>query len=177
MVKSYRNHSKTSKRPRKMFEKERLDQEIRICGEYGLKNKRELWRVQLVMARLRKRARELLKLEAHDERRIFEGNAMLRRMFKFGLLDKEKENGLDYILATTSQKLLERRLQTKVFKLQLAKSIHHSRVMIFGKKITVKKQIVNIPSYMVTVANENAIQNAPESDKLGRVARKRNNSS
>lgn len=31
-------------------------------------------------------------------------------MFKYGLLDKEKENGLDYVLALTLHKLLERRL-------------------------------------------------------------------
>ena len=66
--------------------------------------------MQLVLARLRKRARELLTLEEHDERRIFEGNALLRKMFKFGLLDREKENGLDYVLALTLHKLLERRL-------------------------------------------------------------------
>ena len=64
----------------------------------------------MVLARLRKRARELLTLEEHDERRIFEGNALLRKMFKYGLLDKEKENGLDYVLALTLHKLHERRL-------------------------------------------------------------------
>lgn len=173
MVKSYRTHSKTSSTPRKPYEKERLDQEIRICGEYGLKNKRELWRVLLVLARLRKRARELLTLEPHSERRIFEGNALLNRMFKFGLLDKDKENGLDYVLSTTPQKLLERRLQTKVFKLKLAKSIHHARVLIYGKKIKVNNQIVNVPSFMVAVENENNIQSVPRPDKPGRVARRR----
>ena len=36
------------------YERERLDQELRICGEYGLRNKREIWRVQLVLAKIRK---------------------------------------------------------------------------------------------------------------------------
>ena len=40
--------------PRRPYERERLDQELRICGEYGLRNKREIWRVQLVLAKLRK---------------------------------------------------------------------------------------------------------------------------
>lgn len=110
MPKTYKTHSKTAKRPKKMFEKERLDSEIKICGEYGLKNKREVWRVQLLLARLRKRARELLTLEENDERRIFEGNALLRKMFKYGLLDKDNENGLDYVLSLTLHKILERRL-------------------------------------------------------------------
>ena len=40
--------------PRRPYERERLDQELRICGEYGLRCKREIWRVQLVLAKIRK---------------------------------------------------------------------------------------------------------------------------
>jgi small subunit ribosomal protein S9e len=78
-------------------------------------------------------------------------------MFKFGLLDREKENGLDYVLALTLHKLLERRLQTRVLKGRFASSIHHARVMIYGKLISVNNQLVNVASYMVTVDNENKI--------------------
>ena len=72
-------------------------------------------------------------LEENDQRRIFEGNALLRKMFKFGLLDPENENGLDYVLSLTLHKLLERRLQTRVLKGRFASSIHHARVLIYGK--------------------------------------------
>lgn len=46
--------SLTFSTPRRPFERERLDQELRICGEYGLRCKREIWRVQLVLAKIRK---------------------------------------------------------------------------------------------------------------------------
>ena len=177
MPKSYRNHSKTSTRPRKLFEKERIDQEVEICGEYGLKNKRELWRAQLTLARLRKRARELLTLDENNDRRKFEGAALLRRMFKFGLLNPDTENGLDYVLALNIKKLLERRLQTLVFRKKLARSVHHSRVMVQGKHIAVDNQLVHVPSYLVTVANEQAINMYSKSPftgaKPGRQKRKR----
>lgn len=177
MPKTYRNHSKTSGKPRKAFEKERLDQEIKICGEYGLRCKREVWRVQLVLARLRKRARDLLTLEENDQRRIFEGNALLRRMFKFGLLNPESENGLDYVLSLTLHKLLERRLQTRILKGRLASSIHHARVLIYGKFIAVANQLCNVASYMVTVENENKIDLQPNTaingGKPGRRMRKK----
>ena len=66
-------HSKTSATPRRPFEKERLDQELKIIGEYGLKNKREVWRVKLVLAKIRKAARVLLTLEEKDPKRLLEG--------------------------------------------------------------------------------------------------------
>ena len=88
-----------------------------------------MWRVQLLMARIRKAARELLTLEETDPRRIFEGSALLRRMKRYGLLD-ENENKLDYVLGLTLGKFMDRRLQTVVYKKGIAKSVHHARVMI-----------------------------------------------
>jgi len=90
MGKNYRNYSSTYNTPRRPFEKERLDSELQLIGKYGLKNKREVWRVQLVLAKLRKLARELLTLDPKDSRRLFEGAALIRRLVRFGLLD-EKE--------------------------------------------------------------------------------------
>ena len=73
-----RNHGKTSRTPRRPFEKERLDNEMKLIGEFGLKNKREVWRVGLAMARIRKAARILLTLDEKDPKRLFEGSALLR---------------------------------------------------------------------------------------------------
>jgi small subunit ribosomal protein S9e len=129
-----RADGKTSRVPRRPFEKDRLDAELKLMGEYGLRCKREIWRVQTVLAKVRKAARELLKLDEKDPRRIFEGSALLRRMLRLGVLDDEKKK-LDYVLALKISDFLERRLQTQVFKLGLAKSIHHARVLIRQRHI------------------------------------------
>lgn len=40
--KSYHNYGQTFRKPKRPFEKERLDSEMNIIGEYGLKNKCEV---------------------------------------------------------------------------------------------------------------------------------------
>merc|ERR1712071_370603 len=123
--------------PRRPFEKARLDQELKLIGEYGLRNKRGVWRVKYTLAKIRKRARVLLTLPEKDSRRLFEGNALLRRLVRIGVLDESRMK-LDYVLGLRVEDFLERRLQTQVFKLGLAKSIHHARVIIRQRHIRVK---------------------------------------
>ena len=94
----FRNHGKVARPPRRPFEKERLDNEMKLIGEFGLKNKREVWRTQLTLARIRKAARTLLTLDEKDTKRMFEGGALLRRLLRLGVLDEQKSQ-LDYVLA------------------------------------------------------------------------------
>ena len=152
-------YSKTYTTPRRPFEKARLDQELKLIGEYGLRNKKEVWRVKYTLAKIRTAARDLLTLEEKDPRRLFEGNALLRRLVRIGVLDEGKMK-LDYVLGLKVEDFLERRLQTqvsvfcfflfesssnkitvKVFKLGLAKSVHHARVLIRQRHIRVRKQV------------------------------------
>mmetsp|Transcript_10960 Transcript_10960/g.38023 ORF Transcript_10960/g.38023 Transcript_10960/m.38023 type:complete len:199 (+) Transcript_10960:18-614(+) len=175
MGRLYRNYSKTFKTPRRPFEKERLDQELKLIGEYGLRNKREVWRVQFQLAKIRHAARTLLTLDEKDAKRLFEGAALLRRLTRLGLLDETKQK-LDFVLGLKIQDFLERRLQTQVFKLGLAKSIHHARVLIRQRHIRVGKQIVNVPSFMVRIDSQKHIDFALTSPfgggRFGRVKRK-----
>jgi small subunit ribosomal protein S9e len=153
-----------------------LDAELKLVGEYGLRCKKEIWRCQYALAKLRKAARGLLTLDPRDPKRIFEGAALLRRMNRYGLL-AEDELELDHILQLTTQKLLDRRLQTKVYKQGLAKSIHHARVLIKQRHIRVGSQLVNVPGFNVRTSSEKHIDfdvNSPYGQGApGRNAKKR----
>lgn len=127
-------YNKTYSTPRRPYEKERLDQELELIGKFGLRNKREVWRVRYTLAKIRKAARELLTLDEKDPKRLFEGNALLRRLVRIGVLDESKMK-LDYVLGLKVEDFLERRLQTQLLRLALAKSIHHARVLIRQRHI------------------------------------------
>ena len=167
--------SKVTRSPRRPYEKERLDQELKTIGEFGLKNKREVWRVKYTLAKVRKAARELLTLEDKDPKRLFEGNALLRRLVRIGVLPEDKMK-LDYVLGLNINDFLERRLQTQVFKLGLAKSIHHARVLIRQKHIRVRRQIVDVPSFVVRLDSQKHIDFSLQSPfgggRPGRVKRR-----
>jgi ribosomal protein uS4 len=85
----------TFKKPRRPFEKERLDAEMKLIGEFGLRAKREIWRVQMALSKIRTAARTLLTMDEKDPKRIFEGEALLRRMYRYGLLVRARAVGTD----------------------------------------------------------------------------------
>lgn len=101
---------------------------------------------------------------------------MIRRLVRIGVLDESRMK-LDYVLALKVEDFLERRLQTCVYKLGLAKSIHHARVLIKQRHIRVGKQIVNVPSFMVRLDSQKHIDFALTSPfgggRPGRVRRKK----
>ncbi len=139
--------------------KERLIEEMKLMGEYGLRNKREIWIAAAMLRKYRHRARALLALPA--EVREKEEKALLNRLYEIGLVDKDAT--LDDVLSLTVRDLLERRLQTVVYRKGLAKSIHHARQLVVHGHIAINGRRVTSPGYIVRRDEEELIGYAPTS--------------
>ena len=134
-----------------------------------------MWRVQYVLARIRKAARDLLTLDDQNPKRIFEGNALINKMRRIGVLGADQQK-LDYVLGLTTKQFLDRRLQTLVFSSKNARSMHEARSLIFQKKIAInrgnRRQLVNIPSYIVRKENESHICKLFQENETSRTKRR-----
>jgi len=128
------------------------------------------------LAKIRKIARTLLTLDEKDPKRIFEGDALMRRLHRYGILDESK-NKLDYVLGLKLNDFLERRLQTQIFKLTMADTIHQARVLVKQRHIRVRNQLVDVPSFMVRVDSQKHLDYALTSPfgggRPGRMKRKK----
>jgi len=155
------------KKPRKKWEgpfhpwkKEILMEELELVGRYGLRNKRELWIAKTMLRKIRASARRLLALP--PEARAKEEKALLERLYRMGILPSP-DVPLDEVLNLTVENILERRLQTLVYKKGLAKSLYHARQLIVHGHIAINGVRVTSPGYLVSREEEDLIGYAPTS--------------
>ncbi|MDO8055589.1 MAG: 30S ribosomal protein S4 [Candidatus Hermodarchaeota archaeon] len=127
------------------WQKTRLAEELIYVGEYGLRNKRELWRHRTNLTQFRGTARDLVAL-AEDERGVQEPQ-LLKRLNRLALIDDNSQ--LDDVLNLTIRDILERRLQTQVLRQGLAKSMHHARQLITHGHITLDGHRVTSPGMLL----------------------------
>jgi len=128
------------KRPRKKYqtpmhpwEKSRIEEEKKLLKEYGLKNKREIMKMQSVLRNLKSQAKK--HIAARGDQAEKEKQQLLSKVFRLGFT--EKTATLDDVLGLTIDSVLRRRLQTLVYTLGLARSVKQARQFIIHRHITV----------------------------------------
>lgn len=141
------------------WQKNRLAEELIYIGEYGLRNKRELWRHRTLLTRFRGTARDLVALPA-EVRGIGEPQ-LLGRLSRLGLIEEHSQ--LDDVLNLTIRDILERRLQTQVQRQGLAKTMHHARQLIVHGHITLDGHRVTSPGMLLYRDTEKRLEYAPGS--------------
>lgn len=137
-------------RPLHPWEKERMDAEDQMLRQFGLRRKEEIWRTHTLLRNFRGQARNLLAASGPQAER--ETKQLLGRLQKLGLVGAEAT--LDDVLGLTPEKLLERRLQTLVWRKGLAKTPQQARQLVLHGHIAIGGKRVNVPSYLVPVKEE-----------------------
>jgi len=153
--------------PAHRFEKARMEAETRLIIEYGLRNKRELWKAESKLRRHKRAARDLLALmSAKTGLALFEVKKMelLSHLHRMGLVDQEAD--IDDVLALKTEQELERRLQTIVYRRGLARSPKQARQFITHGHIAIGNIRVTVPSYRVTAEEENQVKYYPYSSLM-----------
>jgi small subunit ribosomal protein S4 len=133
-------------KPKKIWNKQLLLEELQLVGEYGLRNKKELWLARAHLKQTARRARSLLSMTA-EERAPLE-MPFKERLYKMGFIE-DPNVPLDRILSLDVRAVLERRLQTMVYRMGLAKSIHHARQLIVHGHVLVAGRRMTSPGFLV----------------------------
>jgi len=141
-------------KPRKSFQKERIEKERELKKIYGLKNKKELFRAETIIRTKRATARKLLALGL--ENRLKREKELLDALKKMGIL--RASPSLDDVLVLTPEALLERRLQTIVWRKGLANTPKQSRQLIVHGHIEIDGMKIDRPSYIVGAEEEDKIK-------------------
>jgi small subunit ribosomal protein S4 len=145
--------------PRFRWRKDILQEELKLIGQYGLRNKHELWRNKTMLSKTRGIARSLI--GKTPEERVKMENELLTRLKKLGILNETAV--LDNVLDLSIEDLLERRLQTIVFRKGLARTAFQSRQLITHGHITIGNRRVTVPSYTVSKEEEPNVIYSPQS--------------
>jgi small subunit ribosomal protein S4 len=153
--------------PNHPYQGERIASEHSLVDRYGLGNKEELWRAQSELRSYRREARDLLGQPQDDETVQRRSEEFLGRLKRVGILNEADELG--DVLSLEIEDILERRLQTVVYRKGLANTTQQARQFIVHGHVVVGEQRHCIPSYVVDIDEEDLVafdENSSLADEL-----------
>ncbi len=147
------------KKPKRPLNYELKMEELKTVGTFGLRTKRELWKTNTELSRIRHQARSLLALiqEVRDEKEPI----LMKSLARIGLVSSDAT--LDDVLNLNVDDLLSRRLQSIVSKKMGFKTPYQARQAVIHGHIMIGDRKIDIPSYTVRVGEEDSIHFTPES--------------
>ena len=151
-----RRQRKKYSKPSKPWEKERISKENALIKEYGFKNKREFWKLNSLLNKFKEQAKNYVR-ETPENLKF--RKELFNKVYSLRLIDEDAK--IDDILSLDLKALLERRLQTIVYKSSLAMTIKQARQFITHGFILVGDKKVTSPSYLVKRGEENLVKIDP----------------
>ena len=148
-----RKHRKKYVTPTHPWQRDRIEEERSIIKNFGLKNKKEIWRMQSILRGFKEQAKDLIKRtddEAQKQQKL-----LMQKLLRIGIFTSEVE--IEKILDLKTEDILKRRLQSVIVKQHLAHSMKQARQFIVHGHVTIDGQVVSVPSYIVPVDEEKKI--------------------
>lgn len=140
------------------WQKERLETEKSLVQEYGLVNKKEIYKASSRLKRFKTIAKGLAsKTSAYADK---EKEELFSRLSRLNILH---DPSLDVVLGLPVESVLDRRLQSVVFKKGLARTVKQARQMIVHRHIAINNKVITSPGHLVTGDEENNITFYPGS--------------
>ena len=139
--------------PRHPWVKGTIDEERIIKREYGLRNKKELFKSDSFLKKYKDLAKKLIASNTEQSKK--EEKQVLDKMQRLGLLSMGSK--LDDILGLEVKNALNRRLQSVVFRKGLARSMKQARQFICHRHISIGDKEITAPSYFVSLEEENKL--------------------
>ena len=121
----------------------RIEEEKALTKEYGLKNKKEIWRASFLVRNFTRQAKRLIVEKTEQARK--EETQLLDRLKRMGFEMKHLED----VLGISVKDILEKRLQTVVIRKGLARTTSQARQFITHGHITVGNKKLTIPGFLV----------------------------
>lgn len=142
---------KKYERPLRLWDKQRIEKEKEILKTFGLRRKKEVWVAEALLRKFRRMTKQLAaKKDKKMEKELIE------KMIKLGLLGENAS--LDDVLGLKVENVLERRLQTILFRKGLTRTAKQARQFIVHGQVRIGDRKISYPSYLVPRDEENKIQ-------------------
>ncbi|MHC1755287.1 MAG: 30S ribosomal protein S4 [Methanosarcina sp.] len=150
--------SKSYETPKHPWQEARMAAEVQLVKAYGLRNKREVWKAASMLRMYRSEARKLLARVAGGQETELEGHyrtqseEILSKLIRYGII--KSDANIDDILSLKTENILERRLQTQVLRLGLARTVIQARQFITHGHIAINGRKATIPGMLVSKDDE-----------------------
>jgi small subunit ribosomal protein S4 len=138
---------KNYSRPKKLYDKVRIKEEDELVKKYGLKNKKEIWKAEFAITKMRNLAKKLITASKEEQEKFIE---------------KQKANGFDFaeiadVLGLDKEDYLRRRLQSIVVKKGLARTPRQARQFISHRHIVIEGNVISSPGHLTTLEEEQGV--------------------
>ncbi|MAG45491.1 MAG: 30S ribosomal protein S4 [Nanoarchaeota archaeon] len=145
---------KKYRKPMMIWNEEIIAEQKDLTQEYGLKNKKEIWKVESKLKSIHDQAKTLIAKDTEQSKK--ESEQLIKKLSGLSLIPSGSK--LEDILSLTLKDFLNRRLQTLILQKGLSRTIKQARQFITHNHISIRDQVVNIPSYMVKASEESQIK-------------------